>query len=216
MPGASNWYRPQNIEHVLKLKSELEGVSLPGVKILFGCEAEYIGNGVISLHRDNAGLFDFVLAAPDHFHMKDFVRPSSIDGGPELAELYYTRFMEVCDIEFVTGIAHPFFPMGFPGRENEVMGLFDDSRLESCFRHANACHKTIEVNLSCLRKLDCIDALEGYRHIMRVAVACGCHFHVGSDAHGIQMFGEEVFARGARFAADCGIVFLDDPLAKWM
>ena len=88
VPGASNWYRPHDIDHLLKLKGELDSVSLPGVKMLFGCEVEYIGGGVISLHPDNASLFDYVLAAPNHFHMKDFVRPSAIDGGEPLAELF--------------------------------------------------------------------------------------------------------------------------------
>ena len=215
VPGASKWYRPQDIEHLLQLKQELEGVRLPGVRMLFGCETEYIGGGVISLHPDHAGLFDFVLVAPNHFHMKDFVRPASVDGGEPLAELFYSRFMEVCEFDFVTGIAHPFFPFGFSGREREVMALFTEERLASCFRHANACHKTIEVNFSCLRKLEAVNGLDDYRRIMRIAVECGCRFHAGSDAHGICMFGEDVFARGASFAADCGITFAEDPLAAW-
>ena len=213
VPGASDWYRPQDIGHVLPLKKALAECSVPGVRFLFGCELEYIGGGTISLHRDHAELFDFILAAPDHFHMRDFVRPSSIDGGEALAELYYSRFMEVCEIDFVTGIAHPFFPIGFRKREHEVLSLLSERRLETCFRHARACGKSIEVNLSCLRKLEGTGAEEDYRRIMRIAVDCGCRFHRGSDAHGVCMYGEEVFARGKAFAEACGIRFPDDPFA---
>ena len=214
VPGASNWYRPQDIEHVLPLKSELAEMHLPGVKLLFGCEIEYIGGGIISLHRDHVELFDYVLAAPNHFHMKDFVCPAAISEGKAIAELFYVRFMEVCEFDFVTGIAHPFFPFGFSGREREVLSLFSEKRLEICFRTARACHKSIEVNFSCLRKLEVFGGLEDYRRIMRIAVDCGCRFHVGSDAHGVCMFGEDTFTRGKQFAADCSIRFPENPLAK--
>ena len=79
VPGASEWYRSQNIEHLLPLKKKLSETHIPGVKLLFVCELEYIGNGVISLHPDHAEIFDYVLAAPNHFNMVDFVRPSSVD-----------------------------------------------------------------------------------------------------------------------------------------
>ena len=42
VPGASNWYAPQNVEHVLELKSMLpKDRVIDGVKILYGCETEF-------------------------------------------------------------------------------------------------------------------------------------------------------------------------------
>lgn len=213
VPGASDWYRPQDVAHVLPLKRELADAAACGVKLRFGCELEYIGNGVVSLHPDHAELFDFVLVSASHFHMKDFVRPASIDGGPELEELYYARFMDVCGFDFVTGIAHPFFPSGFAGREHEVLSLFSERRLETCFRTAQSCGKSIEINLAGLRKLAAVGVLADYRRIMRVAAGCGCRFHLGSDAHGTSGYGREAFALGEAFAADCGIRLPEDPFA---
>ena len=39
--GANGFYRPQNYEHVVQLKQELERAAAEDVKIYFGCEAEY-------------------------------------------------------------------------------------------------------------------------------------------------------------------------------
>ena len=35
VPGASNWYKPQNYEHICELKKELPAAD-PALKILFG------------------------------------------------------------------------------------------------------------------------------------------------------------------------------------
>ena len=213
IPGPNEFYQPQDIEHLLPLKKDLADACVPGVKLLFGCELEYCGKGRISLHPDHAELFVYILVAPDHFHMKDLVRPASLGVGEELAELFYSRFMEVCEIDFVDGIAHPFFPIGFDGRDRDVFDLLSDRRLEVCFRHARACGKTVELNLSCLNKLRKKDLLPEYRRVMTIAAECGSRFHLGSDAHGVHMLGAELFELGRTFAAECGIVFPDDPFA---
>lgn len=212
VPGAGEWYRPQNIEHLLVLKQQLKEASLPGVKFYFGCEVEYIGNGVISLHPEHAGIFDYVLAAPNHFHMVDFVRPSSISGGDELNHLFASRFLDICGFDFVTGIAHPFFPMGFPGREAEILDRMPDPLLEECFRTAAGSGKSIEINISILCKLKACNALENYKRIMIIARDCGCRFHIGSDAHGMCHYTEERFLLGKTFADSCGIRLPEDPL----
>ena len=214
VPGASAWYRSQNIEHLLPLKKQLSETFLPGVKLRFGCEVEYIGNGVISLHPDHAELFDYVLVAPNHFHMVGLVRPASICGGEALSSLMFSRFMEVCEFDFVTGIAHPFYPFGFPGREAEILNQLPEKRLEECFRLAAERGKSIEVNLSVLCKLQAADALEPYRRVMQIAPQCGCRFHIGSDAHGLCQFGEDRRQFGMAFAEKCAIRFPEDPLEE--
>lgn len=214
VPGSSPWYRPQNIEHVQILKKQLKETALPGVRLYFGCEVEYIGNGVISLHPDHVELFDYVLAAPNHFHMVDFVRPSSICRGDELIMLFVSRFLEICQFAFVTGIAHPFHPIGFPGREAEILDQFPEPLLKECFKTAAECDKSIEINLSTLCKLQQAGALDNYKRIMEIANQCGCHFHIGSDAHGLCQFTEERFQLGRTFVEACGLRLPENPLRE--
>ena len=46
VPGASNWYRPQNVEHVLALKETLPALAQQsGIRLLFGCETEFTYEG---------------------------------------------------------------------------------------------------------------------------------------------------------------------------
>ncbi len=205
VPGASSWYAPQDLEHVLSLKEPLRKASCPGTRLLLGCECEYIGHGVISLHPDHAKEFDYVLVAAHHFHMVDFVRPASITGGPELAELFYSRFMEVCDFDFVTGIAHPFVPAGFDDHPEAVRNLFTEKRLEQCFTYAKQAGKTIEINLAALFGFMHFGAWEEYKRLLMVAHGVGCKFHIGSDVHTVDHFSPKLFALGRRFLDETGI-----------
>lgn len=197
VPGANSWYAPQDIEHVCKLKDTITACKQYGIKVFFGCECEYIGNNIISLHPDNAEIFDYVLVSANHFHMP-FVRSAAINGGKELANLFYTRFKEVCEFDFVTGIAHPFIPIGFAGREKEVLQLLEERELEKCFALAAACNKSVELNIYCIYDMKNAGVLDDYIRILQIARDCGCNFHVGSDAHSVNCFTPERFA----FAAD--------------
>lgn len=214
VPGASDWYRSQDIARLLPFRKELSGQRIPGVRLLFGCETEYIGNRIVGLTPEHAELFDYVLVPPHHFHMGGFVRPPQITGGKELTRLFITRFLEVCDIDFAFGIAHPFAPLGFMDRAQEVLSALSDSSLTECFSAAAERKKSIEVNLSILLKLSEAGGLEEYQRIMTLAARCGCKFHLGSDAHGLCQFGRERFLAGMDFAGKCGIVFPEDPFAE--
>ncbi len=212
VPGASDWYRPQDIPHVLSLRRELADVTIPGVRLLFGCETEYIGNGVVGLTPEHAALFDFVLVPANHFHMEGFVRPAGMEGSDELRRLFLDRFLEVCEIDFAFGIAHPFVPIGFFDRGEELLAGIPDRLFEECFRAAAEKRKSIELNLSIFRKMP-PGALREYERVMTIARECGCRFHTGSDAHGLGQFGEETFRAGGEFARRCGIAMPEDPTA---
>ena len=213
IPGANAWYAPQDLDHVLKLKQEIceKKSRYGGIKICFGCETEYIGDGVVGLHADHSELFDFILIPPHHFHITDMVRPPEIKGGEGLTKLYLDRFLEVCQLPFGTGIAHPFVPMGLPGQEKEILGSLPEKALEECCLAAAENHKSIEINLSSLRKLAKLDLLEPYEKIMQIAAEKNCRFHIGSDAHNVKTLSDDLLALGDTFAAHCGIVFPEDP-----
>jgi histidinol phosphatase-like PHP family hydrolase len=42
LPGASNWYRPQDEKHVLQIRSQLPA-GQHSVRVLIGCESEFTG-----------------------------------------------------------------------------------------------------------------------------------------------------------------------------
>lgn len=213
VPGASEWYRPQDIAHLLPLKEKLAATTIPGVRLLFGCETEYIGNKTVGLLPENAELFDFVLVPPHHFHMTGFVRPAEITGGEALTKLFVTRFLEACEIDFAFGFVHPFVPLGFLDRAHEVLANIPDRLLEECFQSAAEHGKSIEINLSIFSDLS-PEALIEYERVMITARQCGCRFHIGSDAHGLIEFGADRFIKGENFAKRCGVELAEDPFAK--
>ena len=214
VPNASLWYTGQDVEHVLKLKEEIKKYSNPNTKGYFGCEIEYIGNNIASLTEKNAKLFDYVLVPPHHFHMINFVRPKSIDSGEALTNLFLSRFMEVCDIDFAFGIAHPFVPLGFMDNGKEVLASFSDEKLADCFSYAAKRNKSIEINYACLLEMQKGCFLDEYKRVISIAQKCNCLFHVGSDAHSKNSFNNEGISLALDFANSCGVVLPENPFDR--
>ncbi len=212
VPGASDWYRPQDVAHVLKLREELGRYDFGDTKVYLGCEAEYIGGGVVGLDPRNAPLFDYVLVSAHHFHMAGFTRPADLADPGEVRKLMLKRFLEVCDIGFAFGIVHPFLPMGYMDSALEILRGIEDKEFRTCFRYAAERKKSIEINLSVFRKFTEAELSE-YRRMMTIARECGCCFHTGSDAHTVESFNPEQIVIGERFASDCGITLPENPLA---
>lgn len=212
VPGASDWYKPQDVAHVLKLKDELGRYDFGDTKVYFGCETEYIGGGVVGLDPRNVSVFDYVLVPAHHFHMGGLTRPADLTDPGEVRKLMLERFFEVCDIGFAFGIAHPFLPMGYMDSALEILRGIGDGDFKACFRYAADREKSIEINLSVFRKFT-EEQLSEYRRMMTIARECGCKFHAGSDAHTLESFDRELITAGERFASDCGIILPEDPLA---
>ena len=218
VPGSSNWYAPQNIDHVLAIHKEYAALSddeRAGIKLYFGCETEYVGQGRVSMTPESAELFDFILVPPHHFHMKNFVRPADLEDAAAVRKLMFERFMECCNISFVFGIAHPFTVLGYDGRTDEILSGYRDEDYREAFSFAAAQNKSIEINVSSLHREGRKDS-EGlhaeYRRMMTVAGECGCKFHLGSDAHDISRLTPERFSLAKKFVDACGIVLPENPL----
>ena len=217
VPGASAWYAPQNVEHVLSVKEEYKALSEEercGIKLYFVCETEYVGQGRVALKRESARLFDFVLVPAHHFHMKNFVCPVELEDAPGIRRLLLARFYECCNIDFAFGIAHPFV-VSTAGRLDEVISGISDREFASAFSCAAEKNKSIEINISALYQKAASDA-DGlpaeYVRVFTIARECGCKFHLGSDAHEVSRLVPERFAFAQKFAARCGIVLPEDPL----
>lgn len=213
--GWNNWYAPQDLEHVMSLKEEIKLNSPDDIKIYFGCETEYVGNGTVGLHQDNSELFDFVLVPPHHFHIP-MVRDPQITALDKLTELFIRRFMEVCEIDFAFGIAHPFVPLGLQGREAEVLQALPEKLLRECFTAACESGKSIELNTACIKSMRDKGVLELYKNILIIARECGCKFHIGSDAHTMSDFAQEIYDLTLDLTRQCRIELEMNPLKKYV
>jgi histidinol phosphatase-like PHP family hydrolase len=217
VPGASGWYAPQNVQHVLSVTEEYAALTEEercGIKLYFGCETEYVGQGRVALKADSAELFDYVLVPAHHFHMKNFVRPAELEDAAAVGRMMRARFTEVCNIEFAFGIAHPFMVLGYPGRIDEILATISDSDFGEVFTCAAEKGKSVELNI-CTLYQDTENDSDGfpveYRRMFNIARECGCKFHLGSDAHAPERLGRERFDKALKFAEKCGMTFPEDP-----
>jgi histidinol phosphatase-like PHP family hydrolase len=185
--GASNWYKLQNLDHISAIRETLADVSADteNVKILYGCETEYVGNYKVGISPEVAATLDFVLIPPNHFHMKDFVIPSSVNTNEEYKKYLIDRFREICEINLgipYVGIAHPFMPLGVPDADDVLASITDDEYAE-CFTYAKVHNKSIELQTA----LAVVNNAE-YNRMIKIAYDCDSVFHVGSDAHDHKTF----------------------------
>ena len=192
VPGSSNWYAPQDVEHVMQLKERLAGAACQeqaaGMKILFGCETEFLGGKHVAISREAVSLFDYVLVPPDHFHMKGFTRPADLNDPAGIKELMIRRFMEVMELGIATAVVHPFHAMGWtPEMPRLIQSMITDNEYHECFVAARQAKCAIEIN-SCA--LDATDDGLGedkfspeYVRMMTLAREAGCTFSIGTDSH---------------------------------
>lgn len=189
MPGANSWYKPQDWDHVSKIRDRIPS-DTKGVRVLVGCESEYCGDGKIGISAETASRFDFVLLPMSHFHMSGgFIRPKNLHRPKDVASLLMTRLSEVVEIDFITGIAHPLVPIGFCEHSDEILSMLDASQLRDAFGRAAERGISIELNADALPGSSGTTGEgnhdEPFLRVLSIAVEAGCFFHFGSDAHSV-------------------------------
>ena len=183
VPGASDWYAPQDIEHVKK------NLPLPKddqVRMVFGCETEFCGGKKLGLHPSHYDDFDFIVIPPNHFHMKDFVRPSSYDTEEKVADLLVERLEELLELDLPwrkVGIAHLNCSLTFTeGDCNRVFHLADEKRFRAAMRRFAEKGAGIELNVYSFALAKPGSDEDQYR-MFRFAKEEGCKFYLATDAH---------------------------------
>ncbi len=220
--GASRWYEPQNIEHVLKLKEELPASrEVDGIKLLFGCETEFAYDGKLCLSEEGFEHFDYVIVPHSHTHM-GFVAPKElIPDDRSHAEFIMKTFMQLVTHPLasrITAVAHPFVAGTSHAKYNDVQSYIPDSYLREAFTAAKEQGVAIEMNGSCLIYLPSEEIPHcEYVRIYSIAKECGCRFTYGSDSHGTG--NERKLHEVERFFDLCGIteadmLTLDEILAR--
>ena len=183
VPGASGFYRPQDIEHVR------QSLPLPKddrVRMVFGCETEYCGGDRLALDPRSYDKFDFIVVPPNHYHMIGLVRPADRDSEEKIADLLVERLEQLSRIDLPwhkVGIAHMTCSLIFKeGDQYRVYELVDEKRFRAVMRRYARLGAGIEINLSCFT--------DGWRahedamlRLYRLAGEEGCKFYLASDAH---------------------------------
>lgn len=168
--GASEWYAPQNLEHV---RSVLPLPRHENVRFYHGCETEYCGNAKLGLAREHFDVFDFVVIPTTHMHMTGFVRPEHVVSESQMAELYVERLEQLLRLDVPwekIGIAHL-----------TTTRQLDEKRMMRVFDTIARRGTGIELNASSLKKW--ADHPEAWLRVFHMAKKAGCLFYSASDAH---------------------------------
>jgi len=191
-PGASDWYRPQDFAHIAQGRAAIPADTC-GVRVLFGCETEYTGGGVVGITPEVAAQLDYVLVPHSHFHMEGFVRSAAVNTPRGIAALMLQRFAEVIALEVTSGVAHPFMPCIFTERTDEIIGTISDAAFTDLFGRAAERRVSIEITTGVFPSLGGGET-EGFHdetflRVYSLALEAGCAFHGASDAHSLEKIG---------------------------
>ena len=183
VPGASDWYAPQDVAHVS------QSLPLPAddrVRLVFGCETEYCGGTKLGISPESYDCFEFIVIPPNHFHMKGFVRPVDVDTEAKAAGLLVERLEQLLALDLPwrkVGIAH--LTCGLTFREGDVCRVFelvDEQRFRRAMRRFAELGAGIEINLACFGP-GWREKEDAYLRLYRLAKEEGCRFYLASDAH---------------------------------
>lgn len=187
MPGASIWLRLNSIRRLEKIRAEIPYDTL-GVKVLVGCETEFVGGNKIGISGATADKMDFILIPIDHFHNKK-VCPKHIKTPEQVAGLWITRFDEALNLDLPwhkTAFAHINLVLGFAQQMPKILDIILNghyNKVKSLFNRCAEQHAKIEVNTSVCGSPFWNKQLDLHKALFGMAKECGCLFTFGSDAH---------------------------------
>lgn len=184
--GVKEFYETQNFEYLSKIKPQISKAESEGIKMYFGCEAEYdfAGRGV-GITEETAEKFDFIVVSNSHTHMtmpKELYEPYE-----KHAEFMITAYEDILDSnvsKFITAVAHPFGAVCCPYDQHILMDMISDDCYKRLFDKTANKGIAFEINLGGFqnRTKEEIETCSELR-LYRLAKNCGCKFIFGSDAH---------------------------------
>ncbi len=184
VPGASEWYAPQDFEHISKAKPL---PSREGISFLFGCEADMDKDFCLGLSEEKAKEFDFIIVATTHLHMKGFTSYNEdISDANARAKTWVKRLDALLDKDLPfekIGIAHLACKLIAPTREEylETLSLIPEEEMRRIFKRVAELGMGIELNSSDMAFSDEEEVV--VLRPFHIAKECGCKFYLGSDAH---------------------------------
>lgn len=180
VPGASEWYAPQNFENISKIKPLPQS---EGIRFLFGCETELDKNCTLGIPKERFDDFDFIIIPTTHMHMNGLT-VNGDENAEERAKLWAERFDAVLNMDLPfekIGIAHLSCPLIYSGHYLDVLKAIPDSEYGRLFKKAAEIGVGIELNFNSLKMSN--GEFEENLRMYRAAKAEGCKFYFGSDSH---------------------------------
>lgn len=186
VPGASDWYAPQDFAHICQAKPLPQSDK---VRFLFGCEADLDRFLTLGVSKERMDQFDFIIIPTTHMHMKGFtLSEEEAASVASRADAWVRRLDAVLNMDLPfhkVGIAHLTCrliasPNDGYTREDylKVLQLLPEAELYRLFTKAAQLGVGIELN-DTFDGEDVDIVLRPYR----IAKECGCKFYLGSDAH---------------------------------
>ena len=186
---ASDFYHVQDFEHISKIRDEIDAANKanPGIKILFGCEAEYCyEKRRPAISPAVAEQMDVLLVPNSHTHL---TMPKEFYSSHERHIRFMTdAFMDTVNSDvakYITAIPHPFLAVCCPYNNKLLLNEISDDCFKRCFDAAANKGIALEINPNFIknRPLSAVYDDPIFR-MFRIGKECGCKFTVGSDAHG--------------------------------
>ena len=184
LPVTFEFYARQDYSHIA------QALPLPerdGVRFFFGCETDIDQNGRLGLAPDTFSRFDFVIIPTTHLHMEGFTIAPEDSPLDRRVQLYIRRLDALLDMELPfhkVGIAHLTCPLIAPASwadHIELIRRIPSDTFRRLFTRVAQRGAGVELNLDAFAYTpgDLSEILRPYR----IALACGCRFYLGSDAH---------------------------------
>ena len=182
--------RTKNIDRVRKTIDECE----PSIAVRLGAESHMLEYRVPSIDIRFAAYFDYILMAPNHYHLRGVARPTHLLDPMKVAvhELYMFEAAIACPITDV--VVHPFVlspevfglsKEGFSEFGSEVMGHVDQKRLINQLDMASQRGIGIEITPKFIKY--------NQRHLVEFYQMCldrEVKLMIGSDAHSAEQLEE--------------------------
>ncbi len=187
--GASNWYKPQNYEHIA---SALPLPQSDNVRFYFGCETDMDKYMTIGLAPENYDKFDFVIIPTTHLHMSGFTIDVPLEDIKARSQIYTERLAALlyADLPFEKiGIAHltcPLITQRMWAEHIELIDMISNKTFTELFDRAAKVGVGIEINMPFNKYAP--DEIDRIMRPYVIAKKCGCKFYVGSDAHHLNSF----------------------------
>ena len=179
--GASDWYKPQNYEHLSK------ALPLPtedGIVFDFGCETDFDKHFTLGIAPETMDKFAFIIVPTSHLHMSGFTIPEEFTSVADRARFYMERNHALLDMDLPfekMGLAHftcPLLAKHSDGGLEDILNAITDIQFTEFFERVAAKGMGVELNTSVSA---C--SVESILRPYRIALDCGCKFYFGSDAH---------------------------------
>ena len=180
------FYKPQNMPHVLKAREEMKPLDARGLRVLFGAEVEYDSvRGDLALSEEAAETLDFVIVPNSHTHL---VMPKALyEPHRTHAEFMLEATRNILRsplAKYVTALAHPFEAVACPYNKELLYSLISYSEYKELFSEAKEKNIAIEINTSAyLNKTEDFIRNDPKWEFIKIAKECGCKFTFGSDCH---------------------------------